>query len=191
MTQRINIGTNAFILPEPMTVLGTVYNGKPNFMAAAWVTRCNFKPCLMAVCINTVHATSEAIEENGQFSINLPTEEVYRETDAAGLISAHKLDKSSLFEVHYGELDKAPLLTQASLSLEMKLFDTLKLPTNTIFVGEVMAAWTEDTYLTDGYVDIEKAKPFTLTMPDNRYWAIGRELGRAWQDGKDLKNRLK
>jgi hypothetical protein len=26
--------------------------------------------------------------------------------------------------------------------------------------------------------------PFTLTMPDNRYWAVGQQAGRAWRDRK-------
>ncbi len=33
MTRRINIGDNAFTLPEPQTILGIMLNGKPNFMA--------------------------------------------------------------------------------------------------------------------------------------------------------------
>jgi hypothetical protein len=30
-------------------------------------------------------------------------------------------------------------------------------------------------------------KPFTLTMPDNRYWQVGDEAGKAWGAGKKLK----
>ncbi|WP_147818731.1 flavin reductase family protein [Salidesulfovibrio onnuriiensis] len=191
MSKRINIGDNAFILPEPMTVIGTIYNGKPNFMAAAWVTRCNYKPCLMAICINKAHATSEAIIRNGEYSINLASESMLDKVDAAGLISGHKADKSSLFEVHYGELEKAPLVMEAPLSLEMKLHDKLELPVDIIFVGEVMASWTEEKYMTEGFVDVEKVRPYTLTMPDNRYWSVGRQIGCAWHDGRELKNTLK
>ncbi len=191
MPERKNIGDNAFILPEPMTVVGTMYGGKPNFMAVAWVTRCNYKPCLMAICINKKHATSESITANQEFSINLASESMLEKVDAAGLISGRKLDKSSLFEVHFGELKNAPLVMEAPLSLEMRLHDKLELDTNTIFVGEVMGVWTEDQYLTDEFVDIEKVRPYTLTMPDNRYWAVGRQLGRAWHDGKAVKNQLK
>ena len=32
-----------------------------------------------------------------------------------------------------------------------------------------------------------KIKPFVLTMPDNRYWALGECIGKAWQEGKILK----
>lgn len=191
MAEKINIGNNAFILPEPMTVVGSMYNGNPNFMAVAWVTRCNYKPCLMAVCINKAHATHEAISETGEFSINLASRAMLEKVDAAGLMSGRRLDKSSLFDVHYGGLENAPLVKESPLSMEMKLHDRLDLDTNTIFVGEVLGAWTEERYLAEGYVDIEKIQPYTLSMPDNRYWAIGEQIGRAWRDGKTLKNELK
>jgi len=39
----------------------------------------------------------------------------------------------------------------------------------------------------DGRLDIKKVNPFTLTMPDNRYRAVGEKLARAWSVGKSLK----
>lgn len=38
--------------------------------------------------------------------------------------------------------------------------------------------------LADGKPDIARIKPFTLTMPDNRYWAVGKQIGKAWSDGR-------
>lgn len=35
MSGRINIDNNAFILPEPQTILGTMRDGRPNFMVMA------------------------------------------------------------------------------------------------------------------------------------------------------------
>ena len=32
-----------------------------------------------------------------------------------------------------------------------------------------------------------KVKPFVLSMPDNRFWALGECVGKAWQEGKGLK----
>ncbi len=39
--------------------------------------------------------------------------------------------------------------------------------------------------LTDGQPDILKINPFTLTMPDNQYWAVGKHAGKAWGIGKN------
>lgn len=188
---RINIGDNAFILPMPQAILGTHYQGRANFMAVAWLTRVNFQPCMMAVAVNARHATGLGIAECGQFSINLPHEGMVAETDLMGLVSGKQVDKSAFFDVHYGELDRAPLIRDCPLSLECELVNTVPMDTNTLFIGRLVGAWTEERYLTDGVVDIEKVRPFTLSMPDNRYWGLGAQVGRAWHDGKALKERLK
>lgn len=187
MPQRINIGNNAFVLPEPQTIVGSMLDGKPNFMALAWITRLNYKPCLMGIAVNQGHATHRAITNTGQFSVNIPSEDMVEVTDYVGLASGNRTDKSSVFDVHYGELPNAPLILDCPLSMEFEVVNEVALPTNTLFIGELKAAWTEEKFMTDGYVDIEKVRPMTLSMPDNRYWAVGRTVGRAWHDGKALR----
>jgi len=187
MSERINIGANAFILPEPQAILGTMLDGRPNFMAVAWLTRLNYQPCLMGVAVNRNHASHQAITETRQFSVNVPSTDMVAVTDYVGLVSGKRADKSGLFTVDFGELAHAPLIRECPLAMEFELAHTLHLPTNTLFVGELKAAWTEERFLTDGYPDVEKVRPFTLTMPDNRYWAVGAQVGRAWHDGKAMK----
>ncbi len=53
------------------------------------------------------------------------------------------------------------------------LFETVKLPFNTLYIGEPKEVFTEEKYLTDGKLDIKKVNPFTLSMPDNNYWSVG------------------
>lgn len=188
---RINIGPNAFILPEPVSIVGTHCQGRANFMALAWLTRVNYQPAMFAIAVNTQHATGLGIAETGEFSINLPHDGMHRETDVMGLLSGKRVDKSGFFDIHYGTLQSAPLIRQCPLSLECRVVKTVPCATNTVFIGELVAAWTDERYLTDGYVDIEKVRPLTLSMPDNRYWGLGPMVGRAWSDGKELKDRLK
>ena len=40
-----------------------------------------------------------------------------------------------------------------------------------------------------GAPDPGKIRPFTLTMPDNGYWGLGRRIGTAWSAGKDFGTR--
>jgi flavin reductase (DIM6/NTAB) family NADH-FMN oxidoreductase RutF len=71
--------------------------------------------------------------------------------------------------------------------MECKVINTVDLPDDEFFIGEIMGVYTEERYLTDGKPDIQKMKPFTLTMPDNGYWSMGELLGKAWGIGKDFK----
>ena len=49
--EKFKINSNAFLFPMPMTIVGAVVNGKPNFLAVAWVTRANFKPPMIIVAL--------------------------------------------------------------------------------------------------------------------------------------------
>jgi flavin reductase (DIM6/NTAB) family NADH-FMN oxidoreductase RutF len=65
----------------------------------------------------------------------------------------------------------------------------VELTVDELFIGEIVSAYADEACLTDGKPDVRKLKPFTLTMPDNRYWAVGEELAKAWDAGKVLISR--
>ena len=183
---RVNIGDQAYVLPMATTILGSHLEDRANFMALAWLTRVNFKPPMLGVAVNQGHASHGAIVETGEFSVNFPTVEMVKITDYLGLVSGKRIDKSNLFNIFYGELKKAPMISECPLTIECKLVKTVELPTNSFFIGEIVRAYSEEQFLTDGVPDIKKIKPFLLTMPDNGYWSVGELIGRAWRDGKSM-----
>jgi flavin reductase (DIM6/NTAB) family NADH-FMN oxidoreductase RutF len=178
---------NLFCFPWAQTILGTHLKGKVNFMALDWLTRVNFNPAMIGICVNRNNATHEAIINTGEFSLNLPSVEMVEITDYTGLVSGNRVDKSDLFEVFYGELKAAPMISDCPLSIECKVSQTVDLPTNSFFIAEIINIYTEDKYLTDGLPDMKKIKPFLLTMPDNNFWSIGERVGKAWDAGKKLR----
>ena len=178
----------AFLFPMPMVLVGSVVEGKANFMAVGWVSRVNFKPSLFAVALGP-HHTNKGIDENKEFSINIPDVSLIEKTDYCGLVSGSKTDKSDIFNVFYGDLGKAPLIEDCPVCMSCAVYDVVKLPSNTLYIGEPKEVFTEEKYVTDSMPDIEKIHPFTLTMPDNRYWSVGENIGKAWQIGKSLKKK--
>jgi flavin reductase (DIM6/NTAB) family NADH-FMN oxidoreductase RutF len=78
------------------------------------------------------------------------------------------------------------MITECPLSLECNLVCTYELPTNHLYIGEIVAAYTANEYLTHGKLDVQKINPLLLTMPDNNYWTIGKHEGKAWDIGRKL-----
>jgi len=179
---RISVGTNV-APPMATTLVGTMVDGKANFMAVAWVVRVNREPAMLAVAIHKERHTRKGIVENGTFSVCIPGVEMKEVTDYCGVASGRKVDKSRLFDVFYGELESAPMIAQCPLNMECRLFETLELPTHSLFVGEIVGAYSEERFLTDGQPDLRKINPLLLTLPDRRYWALGEQVGLAWKDG--------
>jgi flavin reductase (DIM6/NTAB) family NADH-FMN oxidoreductase RutF len=184
--EKTKIDSNAFVYPMPMVLAGSVVGGKANFMAVGWVSRVNFKPPMIGIAIGP-HHTNKGIDENGAFSINVPGFDLREKTDYCGLVTGGKTDKSTLFHVFYGELRGAPLIRECPICMACKVYQAVRLPSNTLYIGEIVEAYTEERFLTDGKPDIKKINPFTLTMPDNNYWRVGDHAGRAWNIGKSLK----
>ena len=120
----------------------------------------------------------------------MPSTDLVAETDYVGLVSGRKSDKSTLFDIFYGELEHAPLIQECPLCLELSLHTRVELPTNSVFIGEITNGWCEQSCLTDGVPDAAKIAPFILTMPDNIYWSLDRPVGKAWNAGKALKKEV-
>ena len=184
--EKVKIDSNTFVYPMPMVLAGSVVDGKANFMAVGWVSRVNFKPPMIGIALGP-HYTNKGIDENKAFSVNVPDISLMAKTDYCGLVSGRKTDKSIIFKVFYGTLPNAPLIEECPICMACKLYDAKKLPSNTVYIGEIVEAFTEERYLTEGKPDIKKINPFTLTMPDNSYWQVGDHAGKAWSIGKRLK----
>ena len=187
---KITINKDLFCLPWTQTILGTHYEGKINFMALDWLTRVNFKPAMLGICVNKVNASNKAIHDTGEFSVNVPSTDMLEITDYTGLASGKRTDKSELFEVFYGQLNAAPMIKKYPLAIECKVVQIVELPTNTFFIGEILDIYSEDQFLTDGKPDAKKINPFLLIMPDNRFWSIGECIGKAWNAGKAIRDRI-
>jgi flavin reductase (DIM6/NTAB) family NADH-FMN oxidoreductase RutF len=188
---KITIDKLQFCLPWTQTLLGSHIQGRVNFMALDWLTRTNFDPPMIGICVGKGHATNQAIRDTGQFSINVPSVDMIEVTDYCGIASARRDDKSMLFDVFYGELKSAPLITACPLNLACRVVQTVDLPTNTFFIAEIAAIYSEERFLSGGKPDVKKIRPFLLTMPDNRFWSVGEQVGNAWKDGAKFRERLK
>lgn len=171
--------------PMPVCLVGTKVKGKPNFMAVGWFSKVNVDPPLMMISILKVQYTAEGIKENGVFSINFPGKALVAETDFCGLVSGRNVDKSYVFDVQYGELENAPMIGECPMCFELRLRESMELPDNFIFIGEIVAAYVDENYLTDGKENLLATEPFVLTEgPINQY--VYAELGPKFANTFDV-----
>lgn len=182
---KLKIDRNAFSFPMPVVLVGSNVNKEPNFQAVAWVTRVNYEPPMIAISLGNDHYTNIGILENKTFSVNIPGEKLVKQTDYCGIVSGHKVDKSTVFDVFYGELKTAPMIKECPAAMECILIDTVELKGDMLFIGEVIAIYSEKKYLKGGFPDIKKVKPFLLSSPDS-YYSVGRKVAKAWDAGKRL-----
>jgi flavin reductase (DIM6/NTAB) family NADH-FMN oxidoreductase RutF len=183
--EKIQIGQNFFI-PMPVVLVGTQVSGKANFMTVGWCSRANANPPMIVCGIGNHHYTPGGIGETKTFSVNIPSTDLLEKCDYCGLVSGKKTDKSQVFEVFYGSLGTAPMIRECPVTLECRLVQAVPLPTNTLFIGEIAGVYADERVMKDGKPDFPEIDPLFLTMPDNRYWTLGKYAGDAWKAGKKL-----
>ncbi|MFX1446939.1 MAG: flavin reductase family protein [Promethearchaeota archaeon] len=183
------IEASSYLFPRPVVLIGANIQGKPNFEPLAYISSIEDTPPLIAIASYETHFTNIGIKENGTFSVNTPSEEIIEGTDYCGIVSGTEADKSEVFEVFYGELQTAPMISNAPLNLECKVIKTILIKELTgvekgheLFIGEIVNAYAEQKYLTEGNPDISKLKTFTYSM--KQYWKVGKPIAKAWEIGK-------
>jgi len=182
-----------YIGPAPVVLVGANVKGKANFTAIGWSGAVEHFPPLVYISSNQIHHNNVGIKENKTFSINIPSEKMVELTDYCGIASGRKVDKGSFFDVFYGELETAPMIQEAPINMECKVIhivDTTEISTakhgHDIFIGEVIQAYCEDKYLTNGAPDFTKMKLMTLASTEKNklfYWGLGQQIGRAFNIG--------
>jgi flavin reductase (DIM6/NTAB) family NADH-FMN oxidoreductase RutF len=184
--EKQEIGIEAISYPMPCALVGATVGGKPNYLAVAWFSMVNLKPPYIAVALGKVHHTNPGIRENGTFSVNIPSAGMAEVTDYCGIVSGKKFDKGALFQTFYGKLKSAPMITECPYNLECKVIQTVDLSADELFIGEIVAAYSDPRYLTDGKPDLKKINPLILSMPESAYLTVGERVGKAWEMGTNL-----
>lgn len=183
---RVRLDNDAYPFPHPVTLVGTMVDGAPNFATIAWMTPCGSKPPMLAFDLDKTRYTTRGIYETKAFSVNIPGADLVAKTDHCGLFSGKSDDKARLFTVVEGEETGAPLIEECPVCMECRLVQVVDLPTDEVFFGEIVGVYAHEACLTDGKIDPKKAEPFVVTLSDEKYWGLGECLGTGWSIGQSI-----
>jgi len=183
---RVKIEPTTIPYQMPVCLVGATVRGKPTFMTVAWFSKVNIIPSMFMVSLENPRYTAEGIMENGVFSINFPHKSLVEKTDYCGMVSGRKTDKSGVFKVEHGE-HKTPMISECPASYELKLKETVELTDSRLFIGEVVAAYADEKYLTNKRLDVPKTEQFYLIKsPAAGYYEQRKQFEKAFGVGKKL-----
>lgn len=187
--EKINLGKDVRINPMVIGLIGARVSGKANFITVGQVYRLNMSPAYIGTSIHPTHYTAGGIEEHKAFSVNIPHTKMAAVTDYCGIVSGRKRDKSALFELFYGELGEvAPMIRECPMCFECRLVDTLEMPSNKLYVGEVVGSYTEERFVKEGHPDVQAMDPLLYTATDKKYWSVGSYVAKAYKVGVGYDN---
>ena len=188
MIMRKNFGAKTWLYPMPVLIVGTYdENGMPNAMNAAWGGIYDTNQVM--VCLADDHKTTENIKKTGAFTVSFATAKTVVPCDYVGIVSANKVpDKFSKagFHEQKSEYVNAPIIKELPMTVECKL---VKFNEDGICVGEIVNVSADESILDEsGTIDVQKLDPIIYDSVTHAYRRLGDAVGRAFSDGKKLKN---
>jgi len=187
MKMRKNFGAKTWLYPMPVLIVGTYdENGTPDAMNAAWGGI--YDTDQVMVCLADDHKTTENIKKTGAFTVSFATAQTVIPCDYVGIVSANRVpDKFARagFHAQRSEYVNAPIIQELPMTVECKL---LKFNEDGICVGEIVNVSADESILDEaGKIDVEKLDPILYDSVTHAYRRFGEKVGRAFSDGKRMK----
>ena len=185
--EKKKIRPSAYLYPMPTTIVGATVMGKPSFTTIAFCGNLQYKPPKLGISCGKNHYITEGIKESQTFSVNIPSTDMVVATDYVGITSGRKTDKSQIFDVFYGDLQTAPMISEAPLNQECRVAKIIDLGgTSDLIIGEIVQTYVKEECLTKNKPDIKKIDPFILSGYSH-YLKVGEIFAEAYKIGKEYK----
>lgn len=185
-----SFGQKSWMLPQPVLIIGTYdNNGKPNAMNAAWAGQWDAKEIIISM---GAHATTDNLNNCPDFTVAFATQSTMVAADFVGMVSAKndpdKMKKTGWTAVKADNVN-APVFTDFPMTLECRIKQKLdESETGCYIIAEIVNILVDEAYLTDdGQPDVEKMQLITYEPVHHGYVALGKRVGNAFADGKQLK----
>ena len=185
-----SFGSKPWIIPQPVLIIGTYdKDGKPNAMNAAWGGQWDMHEIVISL---SSHATTDNLKVNNEFTVAFATAETEVAADYVGIVSGRNTpDKMARtgWTTKKAPNVNAPVITNLPLTLECRVKQKIdESETGYYLVGEIVNVLCDEKYLAaDGNPDVEKMGIITYDPVHHTYIQLGKTVGKAFSDGKQLK----
>jgi flavin reductase (DIM6/NTAB) family NADH-FMN oxidoreductase RutF len=167
--------------PFPVVIAGVEVDGRPNYVTVGATGVVCLEPILY-ISLKSDHYSTRGVHENGFFSVNIPSADMVQKTDYCGIVSGNTTDKSGVFTPFYDAIGRAPLIAECALNFLCTVIKSIPVSGFEMFLGEIVAAYGNESCLSEGKPDPAKIDPMMLL--GTSYCGVGRVLGKVFREGK-------
>lgn len=184
---RKNFGAQTWLYPMPVFIIATYdENGTPDAMNAAWggiIDR-----GYIGLCLSASHKTTKNILNKKAFTVGIADAVHMVEEDYVGIVSANdepdKFKKAG-FTATKSQFVDAPVINEIPMALECEYVKTTE---DGLTIGKIKNVSADERVLDEnGKINPSKFRPITFDPVNNKYIALGEEVGNAFNDGLKLK----
>lgn len=124
-------------------VISVDKSNRPSGMIAAWRTKISRKPPLLAVCLSKNGYTHKLIHESREFVVAVPNKKLEKEVNFFGSTHGNEVDKFKETKIGTEEARhiKSPLIKNATINFECRLWKEIGAGDHTLFIGRILASY--------------------------------------------------
>lgn len=166
-----DLGSVLALYPMPLTVVGAMVDGKPNWVLVGHVGIMGHDHIMASLA--KPHYTNQGIRDTKALSVNMVDEAILSKADYVGCVSGKKADKSNVFDCIMGK-NGAPMINEAKISMECTVEDIYETNGFDNFILKIDHTYAEECILNEsGKIDYGIFKPILFEMPGYTYLKTG------------------
>lgn len=139
--KRIQLTPNTTLYPVPVVLITCGKDQEANIFTVNRIASCNAEPPMISISVRPNRASHNLIDRSGDFVVNIPWPEMELISDFTGSTTIGETDKwkeTGLTRLPATKVNP-PLLAECPVNIECQVVETLRLPSHSMFIAEVVA----------------------------------------------------
>ena len=157
---KVQLKPGTLLSPVPVVMVSCGTGQEANIITIAWTGTINSDPPYAYISVRKSRHSHSLLVKEREFVINLTTEDLLLATDYCGVKSGANVDKFKEMNLtkEKASIVACPMIAEAPVSLECKVFDVREFPTHDMFMAEIVAVHAKEELMEEsGRLALEKA----------------------------------
>ena len=139
--KKVSIKPGPMLYPLPVVMVTVGDMKENNIITIAWTGIINTDPPMTYISVKKSRYSHDIISNNKEFVITLTARDTVHATDYSGVKSGKDVDKFKEMNLTPISADKVkvPMIKEAPINLECKVFEIKELPSHDMFLAEIVA----------------------------------------------------
>ena len=137
------------LYPVPVVLITCGVDDGANIFSLNRIASCNAEPPMISISVRPLRASHALIDQLGEFVVNIPWPDMELLSDFVGTTTSRHTDKwqETGLTRRPASLVQPPLLAECPVNLECQVRHTLRLPSHSMFIAEVVALHAAESVL--------------------------------------------
>lgn len=178
-TKRKHLSPGTLLAPVPPALVSVGDYDNANLITIGWTGILASQPPKTYISVRPSRYSYEILKKHREFVINLPSKDLARAVDYAGIYTGKKVDKWEKCSLTKQKSDKVdtPTVAECPIAIECRITEIIPMGSHDVFMADIVGvSCHEDIIDAEGKMHFEKAD--LLAYAHGQYYELGKVVGR-------------